>query len=224
MATSLDSLDLLLGLSDAGVRYFVPRPIPRTVTHGDIDLVVYRESLPKFRSYLRTQGYSVEAQCCRYAFYTKEYKLSKDIFIDVKTSLCFGERKQISSQSQPVTVGLIEVDGYLYPSNALSWFLTCWVLHLVLDKRCPSNSTSFCLFDSWIMRNPRVSLCLPRIEIFRKKITIDCSSSSRLVEMKSYLQGNLKFRYRILSSKPWLFVLRCAFYLWRKAPGNASTI
>ncbi|WP_045595716.1 hypothetical protein [Vibrio vulnificus] len=212
-----DVYEFLTGLVIENIEFYIPRPVGMIISSGDVDIIIYKKDISNFESYLNGKYGSFKKMDSRFAFSTTEYILG-DISIDVKKAICFGERKQIVSKVTPSTKSLKIIDGYIYPDNEASdnLFLTVWLLHLVLDKRNPCDSSTYHLFENYLNK---VGLDL---SIINELSIVDNEINSRKFELSDFNQlrdnllENLKLKNKVTSYKLMLFLFRCYFYLRRR--------
>lgn len=211
-----DVYDFLTGLLDNGVKFYIPRPIDEFVDSGDVDIIVYNEYIDKFELYLKDKYNKFSCFNYRYAFKTTEYLIG-DISIDVKKSICFGERKQINCIDQPLTKSIEVIDGYIYPGSKddKQLFQIIWLLHLILDKRKPEDSSTYFLFEKY---SDYVKLDLDLIYTlsFLKRAANKYSDPLDYNKLRCFLLGEVNLMNKLLSLPVSMFFFRCYFYLRRR--------
>lgn len=208
--------EFLAGLIVEDIEFYIPRPVEMVIFSGDVDIIIYRKDILKFESYLNDKYGTYKKMDSRYAFSTTEYIIG-DISIDVKKSICFGERKQIVSKITPSTKSLKKIEGYIFPDDKASddLFLTVWLLHLVLDKRNPSESSTYNLFEGYLKEVGLDLSSINRLSILENKIKSKKFELSDFNLLRDSLLKNIKLKNKLTSSKLMLFLFRCYFYLRR---------
>lgn len=211
-----DVCDFLTGLLNNGVKFYIPRPIAEFIDSGDVDIIVYEEYIDRFESYLEGKYKKFSCLNSRYAFKTSEYIIG-NISIDVKKAVCFGERKQITCIEKPLTESIEVIDGYIYPGSKddKQLFQVIWLLHLILDKREPEDSSTYFLFEKFLND---VNLNLDLINTLSFVVCRGAQYSDPLDfnKLRSDLLSDLKLENKVLSLSVPMFFFRCYFYLRRR--------
>ena len=139
-------------LGTCNTRYYLLRPIDLHEEVKDIDVVIPMEDVENIITHIKEQGLD--------ATYTTSIAENSiaivigDMMLDVKTKICFFSSKFYAFDDPPPYAGIKKVMGHvIIPDVEPQHLFTFWALHLFLDKKHPSDSSSYHLFKDFYGEN-----------------------------------------------------------------------
>lgn len=141
-------------LENAGVKYYLLRPIDLKKEITDIDLVIPQEDFKKFILFLKNKS---SDNRFKFSPYNHTIKLFiGDLILDIQFFVAFLPRKSLILSKQPEysTVSHLKEHNLIVPDVNSETLFTLWTFRFLLDKEKVSDSDSFKIYkqlyeNSW---------------------------------------------------------------------------
>jgi len=143
-----EKVDIVFSLLDSNnISYYLLRPLDFRETIYDVDLIVLKEDYNTLKKVLSKEFGQLYYKPSNANESTQ--LLVDGLLLDIKFAICFLPRKSlVLSYDIPFSTVLYKTEYLLIPDIEEEKLFTFWTHHLLLDKKQPSDSSTFLVFKS----------------------------------------------------------------------------